>query len=38
MSSKVFPESLGYIYTVTPAAQVKAKVIATAGAGKNLAE
>ncbi|MBV6842469.1 polysaccharide lyase family 1 protein [Xanthomonas euvesicatoria] len=38
VSSKVFPESLGYIYTVTPAAQVKAKVIATAGAGKNLAE
>ncbi len=28
----------GYSYTLTPAAQVKAKVIATAGAGKNLAE
>jgi pectate lyase len=28
----------GYSYSVTPAAQVKAKVIATAGAGKNLAE
>ncbi|KGE51628.1 polysaccharide lyase family 1 protein [Xanthomonas axonopodis pv. vasculorum] len=38
VSSKVFPESLGYIYTVTSAAQLKAEVIATAGAGKNLAE
>lgn len=28
----------GYGYTVTPAAQVKAKALATAGAGKNLAE
>ena len=28
----------GYSYTLTPAADVKAKVIATAGAGKNLAE
>ncbi|WP_052263119.1 pectate lyase, partial [Xanthomonas vasicola] len=34
VSSKVFPEPLGSMYTVTPAAQVKAKVIATAGAGK----
>ncbi|WP_345532480.1 polysaccharide lyase family 1 protein [Viridibacterium curvum] len=30
--------STGYSYTVTPAANVKAKVIATAGAGTNLAE
>lgn len=30
--------STGYTYSVTPAADVKAKVLATAGAGKNLAE
>ncbi len=38
ISSKTFPEPLGYLYTAIPAAQVKAKVIATAGAGTNLAE
>lgn len=38
ISSKTYPEPLGYLYTAIPAAQVKAKVIATAGAGTNLAE
>ncbi|MEE7547989.1 polysaccharide lyase family 1 protein, partial [Xanthomonas sp. Kuri4-1] len=38
ISSKAFPEPLGYVYAVTPAAQVKARVIATAGAGTGLAE
>ncbi|WIH06042.1 polysaccharide lyase family 1 protein [Xanthomonas translucens pv. graminis] len=38
ISSKTFPQPLGYMYTAIPAAQVKAKVIATAGAGTNLAE
>lgn len=37
-TTKAYPEALGYTYTVTPAATVKAKVIATAGAGTNLAE
>ncbi|WP_018606875.1 pectate lyase family protein [Uliginosibacterium gangwonense] len=37
-TTKTYPEALGYTYTVTPAATVKAKVIATAGAGTNLAE
>lgn len=38
ISSATFPGPLPYMYSVTPAAQVKAKVFATAGAGTNLAE
>lgn len=38
ISSKTVPQPLAYRYTAIPAAQVKAKVIAMAGAGTNLAE